>query len=269
MKSVNSRRRRRGSRRHSSGNFDANEATSDTEKHTQRRQSSQMEEDKDSPAFQSLVDIIHETKRPSSISISPEKSPTPQREHKYKKQQHHHHDFKNPLSTVNEQQHSKHADMTQGKPVFSNYFVALKLDDEDENNIDTLVSPLNKQQQRTLPDAIVPQRRDSLSSTRKVLYPAHLSIEEASVEIRAHALFSGILRVDLKDSSEANVECEDLDGASMYIFGSRNRKRTFDGDEVAVRLVPVDEMMEEKISKRQRHTRRLSLNSVDTPSNIV
>ncbi|KAI7888225.1 uncharacterized protein EV154DRAFT_469247 [Mucor mucedo] len=286
-KSVNSRRRRRGSRRHSSGNSDVNETTSDTEKHTQRRQSSQMEEDKDSPAFQSLVDIIHEMKRLPSISISPEKPPTPpessnswkrvrrhsEPQHKYKQQQHHHHDFKNPLSTVNEQQHSKHADMTQGKPVFSNSFLALELDDEGENNIDTLVSPLNKQQQRTrsksVPDAIVPQRRDSLSSTRKVLYPAHLPIEEASVEIRAHALFSGILRVDLKDSSEANVECEELDGASIYIFGSRNRNRAFDGDEVAVRLVPVDEMMEEKISKRQRHTRRLSLNSVDTPSNVV
>lgn len=108
-----------------------------------------------------------------------------------------------------------------------------------------------------------------MSSTRKILYPAHLPIEEASTEIRAHTLFSGILRVDLKDSSEANVECEDLEGASIYIFGSRNRNRAFDGDEVAVRLVPVDEMMEEKILKRQRHTRRLSLNSVDTSSNVV
>ncbi|KAG2213514.1 hypothetical protein INT47_009188 [Mucor saturninus] len=286
-KSVNSRKRRRGSCRHLSGNSDANETTSDTENHTQRRQTSQMEEDKDSPAFQSLVDIIHEMKRLPSISISPEKQPTSpessnsckrvrrhsEPQHKYKQQQHHHHNFKNPLSTVNEQQHSKHADMTQGKPVFSNSFLALKLDDEGDNNIDTLVSPLNEQQQRTrsksVPDAIVPQRRDSLSSTRKVLYPAHLPLEEASVEIRAHALFSGILRVDLKDRSEANVECEDLDGASIYIFGSRNRNRAFDGDGVAVRLVPVDEMMAEKISKRQRHTRRLSLNSVDTPSNVV
>ncbi|KAG2193393.1 hypothetical protein INT47_007685 [Mucor saturninus] len=196
-----------------------------------------MEEDKDSPVFQSLVDIIHEMKRLPSISIGPKSHQRAAIAGK---------------DTVNEQQHSKHADMTQGKPVFSNSFLALELDDEGENNIDTLVLPLNKQQQRTrnksVPDAIVPQRRDSLSSTRKVLYPAHLPIEESSVEIRAYALFSGILLVDLKDNSETNVECEDLDGASIYIFGSHNRNRAFDGDEVAVRLVPVDEMMEEKIS---------------------
>lgn len=121
-----------------------------------------------------------------------------------------------------------------------------------------------------MPDAIFPQRRDSCVSTRKVLYPAHLTVEEASAEIRAHTLFSGILRVDSKDSSEANVECEELNGASIYIFGSRNRNRAFDGDQVAVKLVPVDEMLEEKILKRQaRHTRRLSLNIDDTSSGAV
>lgn len=166
-KSANSRRRRRGSRRQSSGNSDVNETTSDTERHLQRCKSlnskSITEEDKDSPAFQSLVDIIHEMKRLPSISVSPEKPPTPpessnswkrvrrhsEPQHKFKQHQHHHLDFKNSLSTVNEQQHSKHADMTHGKPVFSNSFLALELDDEGENNIETLVSPLNKQQQRT------------------------------------------------------------------------------------------------------------------------
>lgn len=122
-----------------------------------------------------------------------------------------------------------------------------------------------------MPNTILPQQhRENSTLTRKILYPAHQTVEEASAEVRSRTLFSGILRVDSKDSSEANVECEELDGASIYIFGSRNRNRAFDGDEVAVKLVPVDEMLEEKISKRQaRHTRRLSLNNVDPSSGIV
>lgn len=159
-KSVNNRRRR-GSRRHSSSNSDINDSASDTEHQVHRRKSSTLrprfEEDKESPAFQSLVDIIHEMKRLPSISISPEKSPQDNNDswkrvrrhsepqHKFKQ---HHLDFKNPLSTVNEQQHSKHADITHGKPIFSNSFLALELEDEGENNIETLVSPLNQQQQR-------------------------------------------------------------------------------------------------------------------------
>jgi protein SSD1 len=97
------------------------------------------------------------------------------------------------------------------------------------------------------------------TSTRKSLYPAHLTVSEASAAIRARNLFSGILCVDAQDSSEAFVECEELDGASIYIFGSRNRNRALDGDEVAIELVNVDDMLHEKQSKRQaRHTRRLS-----------
>lgn len=83
--------------------------------------------------------------------------------------------------------------------------------------------------------------------------------------MRAHTLFSGILRVDVQDSSEANVECEELDG-QIYIFGSRNRNRALDGDEVAVELVDVDDMLNEKQSKRQaRHTRRMSAMSLGSP----
>lgn len=96
------------------------------------------------------------------------------------------------------------------------------------------------------------------SKSRKALFPAHLNVTDASAAVRSHTLFSGVLRVDLQDSSDANVECEELD-ASIYIYGSRNRNRALDGDEVAVELVNVDEMLEEKQSKLQaRYTRRLS-----------
>lgn len=102
------------------------------------------------------------------------------------------------------------------------------------------------------------QNHHEQSKGRRPLFPAHLSVSDASAAVRAHTLFSGILRVDLQDSSEANVECEELD-TSIYIYGSHNRNRALDGDEVAVELVDVDEMLEEKYSKIQaRYTRRLS-----------
>lgn len=67
----------------------------------------------------------------------------------------------------------------------------------------------------------------------------------------------------MQDSSEANVECEELD-ASIYIFGSKNRNRALDGDQVAVELVDVDDMLNEKLTKRQvRYTRRLSAMSLN------
>lgn len=104
---------------------------------------------------------------------------------------------------------------------------------------------------------------------RRPLYPAHIPVCEASAQVRAHTLFSGILRVDEQDSSEANVECEELNGDSIYIFGSRNRNRALDGDEVAVELVDVEEMLNEKNQKRQaRHTRRLSSMSFNSPSTL-
>lgn len=104
---------------------------------------------------------------------------------------------------------------------------------------------------------------------RKPLYPAHINVAEAAAAIRSRTLYSGILKVDIQDSSEANVECEDLD-ASIYIFGSRNRNRALNGDQVAVELVDVDEMVNEKIAKRQvRYTRRLSAMSLNGPSSIT
>lgn len=124
-----------------------------------------------------------------------------------------------------------------------------------------------------VPNNLLPLPQDyrittSTTTTRKALYPAHLTVTEASTAIRARKLFSGILRVDIQDSSEAFVECEELGGASIYIFGSRNRNRALDGDEVAIELVDVDDMLNEKQTKRQaRHTRRLSC--ISSSSNSV
>jgi exoribonuclease R len=102
-----------------------------------------------------------------------------------------------------------------------------------------------------VPDTLTVQQE------RKPLYPVHLNDTDALAQVRGHKLFSGILRVDWQDSSDANVECEELD--NIYIYGSRNRNRAIDGDEVAVELVDVDTMLKEKQAKKQaRHTRRMS-----------
>jgi exoribonuclease R len=66
------------------------------------------------------------------------------------------------------------------------------------------------------------------------------------------------LKVSAQDSSDAHVQCEELD-APIYIYGSRNRNRALDGDEVAIELVSVDDMMHEKKAKLEaRRMRRMS-----------
>jgi hypothetical protein len=277
------------------------------------RRTSKQEEEKDSPAFQSLVDIISEMKRLPSISkvvpvAQPEEIEDGNGPNQWKRvrrhseppqkmkqqQQQHQAELKKPsniLNTINEQSDAS-------KPIFSNSFLALEqeMDDDGENNIEQSVSPLNNDKDHLTP----PKRTRSKSgkeyfqvasnsvsytkhvilikvpntflaqkptdntpvSTRRLLYTPHLSVSEASAAIRAHTLYSGILRVDQQDSSEAYVDCEELDG-SIYIFGSRARNRALDGDEVAVELVDVDEMMNEKQAKRQARTRRLSVMSLN------
>lgn len=319
-KSLHNRRRRRGGRRHSSAHQETKpiivieEAEPDNDRrpsethHPRRRKSSTATvkpksnnpaEEKESLAFQSLVDIIQEMKRLPLVSITPEKHEPnkdswkrvrrhsePPQEMKRNQQ---HVDFKPPLKTINEQQQQKHVNNGHGKPVFSNSFLPLESED-GENNNETLVSPLSgEHSNRTrsksgmhkyyytlkknnlnlnvffffffqVPNNVLHQHQQQheQSKLRKALFPPHQSVSEASAAIRTHTLYSGILRVDLQDSSDASVECEELD-ASIYVYGSRNRNRALDGDEVAVELVDVDEMLEEKQSKlKARYTRRLS-----------
>lgn len=89
---------------------------------------------------------------------------------------------------------------------------------------------------------------------RRQLYPTHLSLADVSHQLKMRALFSGTLHVDSQDSSDAHVMCDTL-GASIYIYGSRNRNRALDGDVVAVELVDVDTMLAEKATKKQARRR--------------
>lgn len=298
--SPNNRRRRRGSRRRSSAVGSSTDVVNENALLPPRRKSSTFPtKEKESPALHSLVDMIREMKRLPSISITTDKQavgiPQPTtavksnnndwtrvRRHSephHKLKQHMEHN-KPPLRAIHEQQQQQ---QKKEKPVFSNAFLVLE-NEGDVNNFENPVSPPSIHPGRRLtPPRTKRNRSQSVPSNsvpfsppppppqhqhqeRRPLYPAHLPVCEASAAVRAHTLFSGILRVDVQDSSEANVECEELDG-HIYIFGSRNRNRALDGDEVAVELVDVDEMLNEKQSKRQaRHTRRMSSMSLGVGS---
>ncbi|KAK4521653.1 uncharacterized protein ATC70_004184 [Mucor velutinosus] len=262
---------------------------------------SKKEEKDESPAFQSLVDIISEMKRLPSISITPDtntdestatasaidkdvnawKRVRRHSEPPLKMRQQHQHDNSikkngSVLQTINEQ-HQRF-----GKPVFINSFLPLEEEKDGENKYaDALVSPLNNDKEhmtlvapppnrsrsQSVPNTFVNQQhstsQDHPTNGRKPLYPAHLNPTEAAAAVRSRVLYSGMLKVDMQDSSEANVECEELD-ASIYIFGSKYRNRALNGDQVAVELVDVDDMLNEKLTKRQvRYTRRLSAMSLN------
>lgn len=59
-----------------------------------------------------------------------------------------------------------------------------------------------------------------------------------------------MLRVNKRNRSDAYVYCEELD-ADIYIAGSRDRNRALEGDVVAVRLIDVDKVLQEKREKEE------------------
>lgn len=149
--------------------------TNNRQHHQQRRRSStaigkhtkqninfkKKQGEEETPAFQSLVDIIREMKRLPSISITTDKQENQEEDekdsngswkrvrrhseppHKMKQHQNQVEFLKKSLRTINEQK-----DILHEKPIFSNSFLALEDADDDvllegENNIETLVSPLS------------------------------------------------------------------------------------------------------------------------------
>ncbi|KAI9474011.1 MAG: hypothetical protein EXX96DRAFT_541659 [Benjaminiella poitrasii] len=305
-KSPQSRRRRRGSRRHSSSNATEGSISENHNSdinitadggngsklttvqhhpnHHRRRSSSNIHyhnklkdnEQDSSPAFHSLVDMINEMKRLPSL---PENDAS-QHPKEWKRVRRHSEPFQQRLGEIKlgigshlqpiYEQSFPDNETTPHQPVFSGpTFLPLQHNENDME--DTLVSPLSTEKQpskrsrsQSVPNTSKPYKH--ITTTRKSLYPAYLTVSDASAAIRSHKLYAGILKINAQDSSNANVECEALD-APIYIFGSRNRNRALNGDEVAVELVNVDDMLNEKRVKRQvRLTRRLSALSLHTNS---
>ncbi|KAI8367390.1 hypothetical protein EDC96DRAFT_506650 [Choanephora cucurbitarum] len=241
------RRRSRGRRRSSDLTLTENDPQPNK---PQRRKSygtkPKLEDNKkgDSPAFQSIVDIISEIKRLPTGSIYQSSDPKRTRRHS-----------EPPQLTLEDAQQG--LTTIQESDPLSKDMASLSLQPPD----DTIVK---RNRSQSVPSTTLPFHSEN--SNRRLLYTPHMKTSEATAAVRARQLYSGILRVSSQDSSEADVDCEQLD-SSIYIFGSRNRNRALDGDQVVVELVDVDEMLNERQAKRlARQTRRLSAISLQNGS---
>ncbi|KAI8982501.1 hypothetical protein BDB01DRAFT_850996 [Pilobolus umbonatus] len=125
----------------------------------------------------------------------------------------------------------------------------------EDNN--TPHNPFIRNRSKSVPNSLV-EMNHHLAAMRRPLFSAYTPFPEALESVESHKLYRGLLKVNAQDSSDANVECEELN-ANIYIYGSRNRNRAIHGNEVAVELVDVDEMLSEKQTKKHsRIIRRLS-----------
>ncbi|KAI8378378.1 hypothetical protein BD560DRAFT_421976 [Blakeslea trispora] len=252
------RRKSRGRRRSSCSETtitDDDPAFVQTNKAHRRRSSHgikskpKSEEKKDSPAFQSIVDIISEMKRLPTASIYQMAEPS--------KRSRRHSEPPQPIQhTLDGPEHGLSPIEEQAYDLLPSDMDSLAIQQKD--------TIIKRNRSQSVPSTTLPFQSEN--SNRRLLYTPHMKTSEAAAAVRSRSLYSGILRVSLQDSSEADVECEELD-ASIYIFGSRNRNRALDGDQVVVELVDVDEMLNERQAKRMaRQTRRLSAISLQNQS---
>ncbi|KAI9260737.1 hypothetical protein BDA99DRAFT_513059 [Phascolomyces articulosus] len=255
-------RGRRGSRRSSNKKKDTNSDTND-----------------ESPALQSVHDIIAEMRRlPNTTTTSEQQQPwstvTSRRGRRHSEPFHQQrfpnsHIVDHHLSsstTVGSLHHPLDATFPQQRPSTSSdeetYAAAEQIKHVVENQQGHLDSPKRVRSQ-SLPGQfnhnkppITTNNDQSTTTTRRALYPTHLPIPDALHLIQKRQLYSGMLSVDRQDSSDAFVlGCESLGNEDIYIYGSRNRNRALDGDFVAVELVDVDTMLNEKASKKQARRR--------------
>ncbi|CEG64521.1 hypothetical protein RMATCC62417_01478 [Rhizopus microsporus] len=204
-------------------------ATRSVESQKQRRKSINSFESrqKNDQAVQSIQDIIGDIKRIPPVSLSGD--------HFWKRGRRH------------SEPHGRH--MLSKKADTLHRIEEVK--EKDENEHIELVSPSEEHMTRRNRSKSVPNTLPPIEeSHRKAIYPSYLNLPEALAAIRQRKLFAGVLQIDVQDSSDAHVECDELD-ALIYIYGSRNRNRALHGDEVAVELVNVEDMMNEKYAKMQ------------------
>ncbi|KAI8098895.1 uncharacterized protein BX664DRAFT_354405 [Halteromyces radiatus] len=115
-------------------------------------------------------------------------------------------------------------------------------------------------------------RDDANPHQRRPLFIAHLPFSALTPLFRTRQLVRGMLRVNKRNRSDAYVFCEELD-ADIYICGSRDRNRALEGDVVAVRLVDVDKVLQEKREKEQikmsRNASRVRLPDEEDENEII
>ncbi|KAK3221781.1 hypothetical protein Dsin_008806 [Dipteronia sinensis] len=86
---------------------------------------------------------------------------------------------------------------------------------------------------------------DSRPSKRKVIYEEHKPMSEITSGLRHGIYHQGKLRVNRYNPFEAYVGSESI-GDEIIIYGRTNMNRAFDGDIVAVELLPQEQWHEEK-----------------------
>ncbi|KAF5753110.1 putative mitotic control protein dis3 [Tripterygium wilfordii] len=106
------------------------------------------------------------------------------------------------------------------------------------NLLDLLVKPVSEDVEMEDADALRP-------SKRKVLYAEHKPMSEITSGLRCKIYHQGKLRVNRYNPFEAYVGSESI-GDEIIIYGRTNMNRAFDGDVVAVELLPQDQWREEK-----------------------
>ncbi|EFR01536.1 cell wall biogenesis protein phosphatase Ssd1 [Nannizzia gypsea CBS 118893] len=111
--------------------------------------------------------------------------------------------------------------------------------------------------------AAQPQQQSQSQSqqNRKTLFTPYLAQTVLPRLFEEGKLVTGILRVNKKNRSDAYVTCAELD-ADIFICGSKDRNRALEGDLVAVELLDVDEVWNQKREKEEKKKRK----DIDTRS---
>ncbi|RXH74893.1 hypothetical protein DVH24_029614 [Malus domestica] len=104
--------------------------------------------------------------------------------------------------------------------------------------LDLLVQPASE-------DVKMEDTEDLRPSKRKVIYSEHKPMSEITSGLHRGIYHQGKLRVNRYNPFEAYVGSESI-GDEIIIYGRTNMNRAFDGDIVAVELLPQDQWHEEK-----------------------
>lgn len=104
--------------------------------------------------------------------------------------------------------------------------------------LDLLVHPASE-------DVAMEVVEDLRPSKRKIIYPEHKPMSEITSGLHRGIYHQGKLRVNRYNPFEAYVGSESI-GDEIIIYGRSNMNRAFDGDIVAVELLPMDQWHEEK-----------------------
>ncbi|KAJ5491222.1 Virulence protein SSD1 [Penicillium diatomitis] len=109
--------------------------------------------------------------------------------------------------------------------------------------------------QHAPPQLSVQQQQQQQQQQRKTLFTPYLPQANLPALISNGQLVAGILRVNKKNRSDAYVTTPDLD-ADIFICGSKDRNRALEGDYVAVELLDVDEVWNQKKEKEEKKKRK-------------